>query len=401
VVLSHASPVSARSSLRFRSDLDRPIRVLWLTKGLGPGGAERLLVTAARRRDRERLEVRAAYLLPSKDALVAELEAEGVPVTCLGARGTVDTRWLASLRRSLLDDPVDIAHAHSPVAAVGARVAARSLPRRLRPRVVATDHNVWRSYVAATRWADALTSGLGDARMTVSAAVRDSLPAPIRRRSLVVLQGIEVEEVTVHAAQRDAVRLELGLEPHTLVVGTVANLRREKGYPDLLTAARDVLERLPRVRFVMVGQGPLEAEVHALHARLALGDRVRLLGHRPDAVRLLAACDLFALASIHEGLPVALMEALALGLPVVATTAGGVPEVVEHGREGLLVSPRRPMELADALVTLLTDDNRRRQMSAAAARRGAALSIDTAVRRTEAVYQALARNGHGRMAPVG
>jgi glycosyltransferase involved in cell wall biosynthesis len=119
-------------------------------------------------------------------------------------------------------------------------------------------------------------------------------------------------------------------------------------------------------------------------------------------VRLLAACDLFALASIHEGLPVALMEALALGLPVVATTAGGVSEVVEHGREGLLVSPRRPMELADALVTLLTDDNRRRRMSVAAVRRGATLSIDTAVRRTEAIYEALGRNGHGRrMASVG
>jgi glycosyltransferase involved in cell wall biosynthesis len=402
VVLSRASSVSARSSLGFRSDLDRPIRVLWLTKGLGPGGAERLLVTAARRRDRQRLEVRAAYLLPYKDALVAELEAEGVPVTCLGARRTVNTGWLAALRRSLLDDPVDIVHAHSPVAAVGARVAARSLPRRLRPRVAVTDHNVWRSYVAASRWADALTSGFGDVRMTVSAAVRDSLPAPIQRRSMVVLQGIEVEKVTVHATQRDAVRSELGLEPDTLAVGTVANLRREKGYPDLLTAARDVLERLPRVRFVMVGQGPQEAEVRALHARLGLGDGVRLLGHRPDAVRVMAACDLFALASIHEGLPVALMEALALGLPVVATTAGGVPELVEHGCEGLLVPPGRPHELADALVALLTDDARRLRMSEAAARRGAVLSIDTAVRRTEAVYQALARTGHGpRMAPVG
>ena len=104
----------------------------------------------------------------------------------------------------------------------------------------------------------------------------------------------------------------------------------------------------------------------------------------------MAACDLFALASRNEGLPVAVMEALALGLPVVATAVGGVPEVVEHGREGLLVPPGRPLELAEALVSLLTDDARRQKLAEAAARRGAALSIDNAVRRTEAVYRELA-----------
>ena len=175
----------------------------------------------------------------------------------------------------------------------------------------------------------------------------------------------------------------------------MANLRAQKAYPDLLTAALEVVERLPDVRFVAVGQGPLEAEVHALHARLGLGDRVLLLGHRPDAVRVMAACDLFVLASLYEGLGVAVMEALALGLPVVATDVGGVPEVVEHGREGLLVHPGHPQELAAALVTLLTDAERRQRMAEAAARRGAELSIDAAVRRTEAVYHELAVGAAG------
>jgi glycosyltransferase involved in cell wall biosynthesis len=90
------------------------------------------------------------------------------------------------------------------------------------------------------------------------------------------------------------------------------------------------------------------------------------------------------------------MEALALGLPVVATAVGGVPEVVEHGREGLLVPPRRPTELAAALLRLLTDAEERQRMAEAAARRGAELSIDTAVRRTEAVYNELATAAPGR-----
>jgi len=392
VVLSRASSAGARtprSLLGPRPDGDRPIRVLWLTKGLGPGGAERLLVTTARRRDRQRLAVRVAYLLPFKSALVGELEAEAVPVACLGYRNALDARWLAALRQSLVQEPVDIIHAHNPVMAVGARVVARSMPRRRRPRVVVTDHNVWHGYMAISRWADGLTSRLDDARLTVSEAVRASLPESIQRRSQVVLQGIEVEHVRAQRGKWAAVRAELGLDPGALVVGTVANLRAQKAYPDLLDAALEVVERLPQVRFVAVGQGPLEAEIRALHARLGLGDRLLLLGHRPDAVRVMAACDVFVLASLYEGLGVAVMEALALGLPVVATAVGGVPEVVEHGREGLLVPPGRPRELAAALVTLLTDAKRRQRMAEAAARRGAELSIDTAVLRTEAVYHEL------------
>jgi glycosyltransferase involved in cell wall biosynthesis len=385
----------SRSFAGPRFGADRLIRVLWLVKGLGPGGAERILVASARRRDYQRISVRAAYLLPHKVALAAELQAEGVPVTCLGYRQVLDPRWLTALRRSLAQDPVDIIHAHSPLMAVGARIVARSLPGRLRPHVVVTDHNVWDSYMVPTRLADALTSGLDDARLTVSEAVRTSLPTRIHRRAQAVLQGIEVEHVQAQRNHRAAMRAELGLEQDALVVGTVANLRRAKAYPDLLEAARQVLQRLPDVRFVTVGQGPMEAEVRALHTQLGLGDRVALLGHRPDAVRVMAACDVFVLASLNEGLPLAVMEALALGLPVVATAVGGIPEVVDSGCEGLLVPPARPRELAAALLTVLTDAERRRSMAEAAARRGAALSIDAAVRRTEAVYHELTVEGVG------
>jgi glycosyltransferase involved in cell wall biosynthesis len=385
-----------RSAEGPHSDGGRPVRVLWLTKGLGRGGAEWLLVTTARRRDRERVSVRVAYLLPYKTALVGELEAEAVPVVCLGYRSALDPRWLAALRRSMIQEPVDIIHAHNPVMAVGARIVAHSLPRRLRPRVVVTDHNVWYGYKRVSRWADGLTSPLDDARLTVSEAVRASLPAPIQRRSRVVVQGIEVDQVRAQRAGRAEVRAEFGLDGSELVVGTVGNLRLQKAYPDLLAAAREVVDRLPDVRFVAVGQGPLEAEIRAIHHRLGLGDRFLLVGYRADAVRVMGACDVFVLASLYEGLGVAIMEALALGLPVVATAVGGVPEVVDHGREGLLVPPGRPRELAAALLTLLTDDERRLRMAEAAAQRGALLSIETAVRRTEAMYHELALAAPGR-----
>jgi glycosyltransferase involved in cell wall biosynthesis len=382
-------------SSRPRPEGDEHVRVLWLTTGLGPGGTEQLLVTTARRRDRGRLAVRVAYLLPHKSQLVASLEAEAVPVECFGSRNVLDLRWLVALRRSLVRDPVHVLHAHNPVTALGGRIVARSLPRRLRPRLIVTDHNVWGSYKPVVRWADGLTCHWDDARFTVSEAVRASLPAPIQQRSRVVVQGIEVEQVRAQRAERAAVRGELGLDPHAPVIGTVANLREQKAYPDLLAAAAEVLEQRPDARFLAVGQGPLEAEIRALHARLGLGDRFLLLGHRPDAVRVMAACDVFVLASHWEGLGVAVMEALALGLPVVATAVGGVPEVVEHGREGLLLPPRRPPELAAAILSLLNDSEACRRMAAAAEQRGAELSIDTAVRRTEAVYRELATTAPG------
>lgn len=366
-----------------------PVRVLWLVKGLGPGGAERLLVLAARGRDRAQVAVRVGYLLPHKVALVPDLEDEDVPVACLGRAPLADPRWLLALRRSLIEEPVDVVHAHSPLAAVAARVVLRTLPRHRRPRLVTTEHSAWDGHGRAMRWADAVTCGLDDAHVAVSQAVRASLPRRLRARSEVVLHGVDVAAAQRARRDRDAVRAELGIAADELVVGTVANLRPVKGYPHLFAAARRVLDRHPGVRFVTVGQGPQEDEVRALHRELDLGEGVLVLGHRRDAVAIMGACDVFCLASLQEGLPVALMEALALGLPVVATGVGGITEVVDDGVEGLLVAPASPQALAEAILAVLGDEDLRRSMAAAAAERGAALSIDAAVASTEALYRQL------------
>jgi glycosyltransferase involved in cell wall biosynthesis len=140
---------------------------------------------------------------------------------------------------------------------------------------------------------------------------------------------------------------------------------------------------------VAVGQGQLEDETRALHARLGLGDRVMLLGRRDDAVRVLGACDIFTLASDNEGLPVAVMEALALGLPIVATAVGGVPGAVTDGVEGILVPPKQPGSLADALAALAADPGRRADMGAAARVAAKRFDIDAATRRVEDIYRAV------------
>jgi glycosyltransferase involved in cell wall biosynthesis len=364
-----------------------PIRVLWLVKGLGPGGAERLMVAAAGAHDRRAVSLRAAYLLPWKDALVGDLEALDVGCTCLDVRDERDVRWAIRLRRLLIDHPVDVLHAQSPYPAGIARLVVRTLPRRVRPRLVYTVHNTWTSFSTPTRWLAGATYGLDAADVAVSEVVRSTLGPRARRRTETVVHGIDLVGVRAQRGARAAIRAELGLAPDELVLGTVANFRAQKDYPNLLAAARLLVDRGVPVRIVAVGQGPQEAETRALHASLGLGDRVVLTGRRDDAVAVMGACDAFVMASNNEGLPVAIMEALALGLPVVSTAVGGIPEAIADGVEGLLVPARDPDALAAAITRIVEDPALRARLADGAAVAGDRYDIRTTTARLEAIYR--------------
>lgn len=361
--------------------------MLWLVKGLGPGGAERLMVAAAGAHDPAAVTLRTAYLLPWKDALVPDLEALDVPCTCLDVRDERDVRWAGRLRRLLLEHPVDVLHAQSPYPTGIARLVARTLPRRVRPRLVYTVHNTWTSFSAPTRWLTGATYGLDAADVAVSEVVHSTLPPRARRRTTTVIHGIDLAGVRAQRAARTAVRAELHLEPEEFVFGTVANFRAQKDHPNLLAAARLLADRDVPVRIVVVGQGPLEAETRALHASLGLGDRVILTGRRDDAVAVMAACDAFVMASNNEGLPVAIMEALALGLPVVSTAVGGIPEAITDGTDGILVPARDPEALATALTRIVEDPALRARLAAGAAAAGDRYDIRTTTARLEAIYR--------------
>jgi glycosyltransferase involved in cell wall biosynthesis/SAM-dependent methyltransferase len=378
--------------------MDR-VRVLWLIKGLGPGGAETLLAASAAARDRDHFDYATAFVVPEKQALVPALEEAGVEVTCLGARGRAELRWPWRLRRRLVEQPVDIVHAHSPLVAAGARIVARTLPRQARPVTVSTEHNIWPAYAVSTRILNAVTYPLDRAHFAVSDQVRRSIPAWWQRRTETLVHGIAVDEVRAHRSQRERMRAELGVAPDECLAVTVANYRVHKDYPTLLAAARMVRDQGLPVRFVAVGQGPLERDVHEEHARSGLGEDFRLLGYRPDALDILAAADLLVLSSRQEGLPVALMEALTLGLPVVATAVGGISEAVTHGVEGLLVPPARPEELACAIAELARDPRLRARLSNASASSAAQFDVRPSIRRYEDRYRLLVRQPVGTDGP--
>ncbi|MFN3218064.1 MAG: glycosyltransferase [Acidimicrobiales bacterium] len=351
----------------------RPLQVLHVIKGLGPGGAEQLLVNQARFSQRDDVEFTVAYVLGAKTRLVADLEHRGWRTVCIGDEDGSTWRWMDRLRSLIRRRGVAVVHGHSPAVAAACRLVVRSLPPSERPATIYTEHNCWDRHHPLTRFANRITIGLEDHVIAVSGAVRDSMSRSADFEVLV--HGIDVESVSRQAGRRDAVRRELGFARDDFVIGTVANHRREKDYPTLLGSARRTLDADPTVRFVAVGQGPLQGAAEAARDDLGLGEAFRFLGYRSDAVEVMSAFDLFTLTSTHEGLPVALMEALALGLPVVATRVGGIPEATA-GTDAVLVEPGDEQALADAYLAAKAAPCHSRQPVAFDAARSAGRLID-------------------------
>jgi glycosyltransferase involved in cell wall biosynthesis len=362
-------------------------RVLWLTKGLGRGGTERLLVSGAKRLDRSRFQLEVAYLLPWKDALVPELERLGVRTHCLGGSRASDVRWVARLHRLVRQRRFDLVHTHMPYVAFG----ARTIPHR-RAAIVHTEHNTWARYRYLTRWANRLTYSRNFAVVAVSHAVAASIrPLPIVRSwpdTRVIHHGAELSEFDPATPDsRARARSGLGLTQEAPVVGTVGNFTPKKDHRTLLEATARVAPSHRGLRLVLVGTGPLERKLQHISESLGLEDRVVFAGSRDDVAELLPAFDVFALSSRNEGLPISLLEAMAVGLPCVATSVGGVPEVITDGSEGLLVPPGDPAGLADALNKLLSDSSHRTSAGARAARTARRFDNAAAVRKIEELYR--------------
>lgn len=367
-----------------------PLRVLWLIKGLGPGGAEGLLVSHAQHSS-PRIAYTTAYLLCQWSQRAEALRRAGVDVICLKGGREWDFRWAVRLRRLLRVKRFDVLHVHSPYMAIVARLVRLSVFGRNRPALVYTEHNRWQHHNRITRLANRATFGLDDATIAVSASVRDSIEHRRQGDVKVVLHGLDSSGFGDLSPLRDAMRRELSVGRGEVLVGTVANLRASKGYPVLLAAARRVIDRHPSVTFVAAGVGPLLQELERRRGELNLHDRFRFLGYCEDIHSLLSAFDIFVLASDGEALGIAVLEAMAAGVPVVATNAGGIPEIVADGVSGLLVEPNDPVAMAEGIASLVVDPVRRERMGVEGHAVAARFSRADAVDSIEELYQSLSR----------
>lgn len=322
-------------------------RVLILIKGLGIGGAETLIAEAARHWDRTSFQYRVAYLLPWKDQLVPRIQEADVDVSCLGWTGPSSLGALRRLRELAMEFDPDIVHTHLPSAGVLARL---SLPSAIH---VYTEHNVVDFYRQPTRTLNRVTYGRNSAVIAVSDAVAMSIDRYPGPEPQVIPNGVSVE---TEPRQVAAIRSELGIASDTPLIVHVGNIRPHKGHATLIEATRSFIKRIPDAFVVSIGGEKQEGDLERLRraaSSAGVDGHLRFLGRRDDARPFIAAADLVINPSDVEGLPVTLLEALALGRRVVATDVGGVSSIVEDEQTGLLVPPGDPTTLASAVVRSL------------------------------------------------
>lgn len=250
-----------------------------------------------------------------------------------------------------------------------------------------------------SRWKHAEADGfVANAQALADRLVADGIP---RFKVAVVHEGVDVDRIArvppgdVHG---------LFYLPHGApVVGNVAALTASKGHHHLIDAAALVVRDVPDARFIIVGEGPLREALERHVKEKHLERHVFLAGFRPDAVELIKGCDLFASSALHEGMGAALVEAMAASKPAVATSVGGIPEVMVDGETGYLVAPRQHQEMADRLIFLLKHPAGRERMGAAAlARARERFTVERMVAGTLDVYARLGdtRRAGGTASPA-
>jgi glycosyltransferase involved in cell wall biosynthesis len=350
-----------------------------------------LLPETLKLHDQQSFEFHYIYFLPWKDQMVEAIRTQGGKVSCFSARTNIGLMLkLWAVCRYVRENDIQLIHAHLPWAGVLARLVGKAtgVP------VVYTEHNKQERYHFLTRFMNLRTMGLASALVAVSRDVEESIRKHKPGLSVplsVVLNGVNITHFRRDVdgqPVRDMFRIPAGVP----VVGTVAVFRFQKRLDVWLEAAKHIRGQLPEARFILVGDGPLKAELEQAVARLGVGEYVHFAGLQTEIRPYLAAFDIFMISSIFEGLPVAMLEAMAFGCPVVTTDAGGIKEVISSGKDGLMCSIDKPMELVPLAVDVLTHPDKAKQLQEQGRRRiEESFSMDKMVRELETLYRRMAR----------
>ncbi|WP_254085175.1 glycosyltransferase [Dawidia cretensis] len=363
------------------------IRVLHVIKSLGRGGAEMLLPETLRLHDRETFDFHYIFFLPWKTAMVSTIEDNGGKVTCLPAGNNIQLVLKArALARYIRQHKIELVHAHLPWAGIVARLAGKmtSVP------VIYTEHNKQERYHVATRLMNLSTMNLQGRIIAVSQDVEESIRKHKRHLKtplMTILNGVNTERFVPHATGGAEVRAQLGIPADSPVIGTIAVFRFQKRLDVWLEVAAKILKDAPQTHFVLVGDGPLRPQLEEKRLQLGLEKNVHFAGVQTEVRPYLAAFDLYMMSSIFEGLPIALLEAMASGCAIVSTDAGGIKEVIRQEEDGLLCSVDEPMKLVSFAQILLRDVPRRQRLAAQGRKRiEESFSMETMVAALEEVY---------------
>jgi glycosyltransferase involved in cell wall biosynthesis len=340
--------------------MKRKINVMHVSYGMGIGGMEKVITDLCRHMNGDKYQSMICCT-NLKGEFGQILEKEGYRIFLCAQNGKYEKYLrLLEVAKLLKRNRIDIVHSHSVACVEGVMggVLART------PVRIHTDH--CKNYPTNWRYmrSEKIASYFADRFVAVSNHTK---------KDLVQWENISPDKIQViyngmnfgaEFGKEDHERIlqELGLKPHQRVIGSVGRIEYQKGYDLLVDSAKEILDRHPETRFVIVGGGSKEEELRIQIRRLNLERHFILTGWRVDAPLILSTFDIFVMTSNFEGMPIVLLEAMAMGKPIVSTAVGGSPEIIEHGENGFLLHDRNPNKLASLIAELLVNEGRRKEM---------------------------------------
>jgi sugar transferase (PEP-CTERM/EpsH1 system associated) len=339
------------------------VKVAQVTLSLQAGGVERIICNLVSSPVMEGLPV-VVCCLDEEGVLAGSVQASGARVVVLHRQPGIDLGLIPRLIRFFRQQRVTVVHTHSldPMFYAGWAAWLAGVPIRIHTQHLNIMDLPYRQRDRRKfRWAARAFSRI----VAINADIDRSLEAvrvPSHKR-MIILNGIDEDRFS---RPRESSRAPNPSEDPWWTIGTVARLAPQKAIHRLLEAFSVVHAKHANSRLLIVGDGPLRGELEAYTARLNLSAAVEFLGFREDVQEVLRQFDVFVLPSLFEGLPLALLEAMAARLPVIATAVGGVPEVVVHGESGILIPPDNATALAEALLDLMTHPDKRAKLASSA-----------------------------------
>jgi len=339
------------------------MKILHLISSQGFYGAENVVAALARDHQLSGNSVRIGVFDNTHTAqnnVADEFESRGLQVIRIRCRSRLDFATVRRIRDIIAIQGINLVHSHGYKSDVYALLAGRKLDIPL----LGTSHH-WTHQTRAVRlyeFLDGLTLRRFDAVVAVSQVIAGQL-----REAGVPIDKITVIDNGIDLTPFNSAAPVLKSEQNAkdqLLIGTVGRLVEQKGMNYFLTAAKQLLKEFPNLTFVIVGDGPDLGKLQQMAKELRIENKVRFTGVRYDMANVYASLDVFALASIEEGMPMTLLEAMASRLPVAATAVGAVPQIVIPGETGMLVKARDAAEMAQAIAALLRDPALRERLGA-------------------------------------
>jgi len=369
-------------------------RICHITKATGVAGSEKHLLTLLTSLDKAKYQVTLVLLVERDkplDDYVRRLEEGGVQVKRVLIRGDIDPLLVWRLYRLLREGNYDIVHTHLIHADLYGTLAAKLAGV---PIIVSTKHadDPFRRYPFYA-FLDRLASKFANKIIVISDSLRRffaEVEGLDLGKIIRIYYGLDAVKFEVHSLGGSSVREEFGIKSNAPLAGIVARLDPQKGHTYLLTAFAQVVEALPEARLLVVGDGYLRGDLERQARELGIAHQVIFTGWRDDVPRVMTELDLLILSSLSEGFGLVLLEAMAAAKPIVASQVSAIPEIVIDGETGILVPPKDPDALAEALIKLLRNPALAREMGRKGRKRlEKEFSVERMITETERVYDSL------------